>query len=258
MILVGTSGYSYEDWRGIFYPPDLPKNRFLEFYADRFAAVEINYTYYRMPARRTLEAMARKTGGRLTFAVKLHGSMTHERTAGPADYQAFREACAPLAEAGVLGPVLAQFPYSFHADDANRDYLRRLREQLPDLDLIAEMRNSRWVRQSAFELLKELGIGWCNVDEPKLPGLMPRTAVATSPTGYVRFHGRNAEKWYQHERAEERYNYLYAEQELAEWRSDLESLEKLTRRTFVFTNNHFEAKAVKNALMIVDLLKNRS
>jgi uncharacterized protein YecE (DUF72 family) len=258
MFLVGTSGYSYDDWRGIFYPADLPKNRYLDFYAARFAAVEINYTYYRMPARRTLETMAQKTGGKLNFAVKLHGSMTHERTAGPAEFLAFREACKPLSEAGVLGPLLAQFPFSFHANADNRDYLRRLREQLPDLDVVAEMRNAQWVRQGVFELLKELEIGWCNVDEPNLHGLMPRTAVATSPIGYVRFHGRNAEKWYQHERAEERYDYLYTEQELAEWRPGLESLDKLTRRTYVFTNNHFEAKAVKNAMMIVDLLKNRS
>lgn len=255
MILVGCSGYSYDDWRGHFYPPELPKNQFLAYYAQHFAAVEVNYTYYKMPAARTLEAMVKNSGGALQFAVKLHGSMTHERNAQPEDYRAFRDACRPMAEQGVLGALLAQFPYSFHDLPENRDYLRRLRDQLPDTNLVVELRNSRWIRQSTFEFLGEMNCGWCNVDEPQLPGLLPPTAVATSDTGYVRFHGRNAAKWFKHERPEERYDYLYSAEELNEWTPRLRTLQDRTKRTYVFTNNHFEAKAVKNALMIVELLK---
>jgi len=255
MIFVGCSGYSYDDWRGAFYPPDLPKTKFLQFYAQHFNAVEVNYTYYRMPAARTLDAMAKNSGGKLQFAIKLHASMTHERTARVEDYRAFREACRPLAEQERLGALLAQFPYSFHDLPANRDYLRRLRDCLPEENLVLEMRNARWIKQSTFELLSELKYGWCNVDEPPLQGLLPPTAVATSETGYVRFHGRNAAKWFHHQRPEERYDYLYAEEELREWAPRLRTLRDRTQRTFVFTNNHFEAKAVKNALMIVELLK---
>jgi len=255
MILVGTSGYSYDDWRGHFYPPELSKNKWLEFYAQHLPAVEINYTYYRPPAARTLAGMVERTRGKMNFAVKLHGSMTHERTAAPENYRAFLDACMPMREAGVLGTLLAQFPYSFHHNPANCDYLRRLREHLPDSDVVVEMRNARWVKQETFALLKELNFGWCNVDEPRLKGLLPPTAVATSDVGYVRFHGRNAEKWWQHERPEQRYDYLYTEAELAEWIPKLKQLEKLTKRTYAFTNNHFESKAVKNALMLIDLLK---
>jgi uncharacterized protein YecE (DUF72 family) len=257
MIYIGASGYSYDDWRGPFYPPDLPKNRFLEYYAAHFPAVEINYTYYRPPAARTTEAMVAKSGGQVHFAVKLHGSMTHERTAGVDDYRRFWEACEPMRAAAVFGALLAQFPYSFHATPENRDYLRRLRDHLPDADLVVEMRNARWVTQETFELCKELRFGWCNVDEPRLPGLMPVTAVATSPVGYVRFHGRNAAKWYRHEHAEERYNYLYNEDELREWVPRIRELNELTDRTYVFANNHFEGKAVKNAQMLMALLKSR-
>ncbi len=255
MILVGAAGYSYDDWRGHFYPAELPKNRFLEYYATQLPVVEINYTYYRPPTARTMQSMVQRTQGRLQFAVKLHSSMTHERDAGPEAYHAFVDACQPLAEAGALGALLAQFPYSFHQTAANRDYLRRLRELLPGQNLVVEMRNAEWVKQDVFAFLKETELGWCNVDEPRLRGLMPPTAVATAGVGYVRFHGRNAAQWYHHEQAHERYNYLYGEDELVEWVPRLRDLERLTRRTYVIMNNHFEGKAVTNALMLIRLLQ---
>jgi uncharacterized protein YecE (DUF72 family) len=255
VILVGAAGYSYDDWRGHFYPADLPKTKFLEYYAERLPAVEINYTYYQPPTRRTMEAMRARTKGRLHFAVKLHGSMTHDRTAAPEAYGEFVAACAPLAEAGVLGALLAQFPFSFHATGESCDYLRRLRDQLPGQDVVVEMRNAAWVKQETFDLLKELNFGWCNVDEPRLRGLMPPTALATSDVGYVRFHGRNAAKWFQHEHAYERYDYLYSEDELREWVPRIRQIANLTKRTYVFTNNHFESKAAINALMLITLLR---
>lgn len=255
MILVGASGYSYDDWRGHFYPADLPKTKFLEYYAQHLPAVEINYTYYRSPSHRTMEAMRAKTNGRVQFAVKLHQSMTHQRDAAPEAYREFTDACAPLSEAGVLGGLLAQFPYSFHATAENRDYLRRLRDLLPGQDVVVEMRHAAWVRQETFEFLKTANLGWCNVDEPRLSGLMPATAVATSDVGYVRFHGRNAAKWFHHEQAFERYDYLYTEGELVEWVPRIKQLAGITRRTYVFLNNHFEGKAVANAVMLMRLLK---
>ncbi len=255
MIYVGTSGFSYDDWRGHFYPADLPKNQFLTYYAQRLNALEVNFTYYRMPTARTMAGLADKSEGRVNFVVKLHGAMTHERTAAPEDYRAFLEACAPLCEQNHLGALLAQFPFSFHCNEANRDYLKNLRERLGESDVVVEMRNARWLKQETFELLKDLRFGWCNVDEPQLKGLLPPTAVATSDIGYVRFHGRNAQKWFQHKHAYERYNYLYTQDELAEWTPKIKMLENLTKRTYAFTNNHFEAKAVTNALMLLDLLR---
>lgn len=255
MIYVGTSGFSYDDWREHFYPAELNKNQFLTYYAQRLGALEINYTYYRKPTARTMAGLAEKSGGRLNFVVKLHGSMTHERTASPDDYRAFLDACTPLRDGDHLGALLAQFPYSFHYNEANRDYLKRLRDHMGDNDVIVEMRNARWVKQDTFALLKDLNFGWCNVDEPPLKGLLPPTSVATSDIGYVRFHGRNAQQWFEHEHAYERYNYLYTEAELTEWVPKIKMLEKLTKRTYAFTNNHFEAKAVTNALMLLDLLK---
>ena len=255
MIFIGASGYSYDDWRGHFYPPDLAKTKYLEYYALYLSAVELNFTYYKPPLANTMEQMVKRTKGKVHFAVKLHGSMTHERNAWPEDYKKFLEACKPLEQAGVLGAYLAQFPFSFHETPANRDYLRHLREYMEDRDVVAEMRNAKWLNPDALAVLRELSLGFCNVDEPQLEGLLPPTDIATSDIGYVRFHGRNAAQWWQQEKPEQRYNYLYTEAELREWVPRIKQLEKVTKRTYIFTNNHFESKAVKNALMLIDLLK---
>ena len=121
----------------------------------------------------------------------------------------------------------------------NRDYLRRLREGFGDLPVVVEFRHVALVNQPTFELLKELNLGFCSVDEPRLRGLMPPVAVATGPVAYVRFHGRNAAKWYNHEEAWERYNYTYRPEELQEWVPKLRQLDAEAPLTLVYFNNHF-------------------
>src|SRR5947209_15871083 len=143
--------------------------------------------------------------------------MMHAEEPQPEVFAAFRAALEPLQESGCLGCVLGQFPWSFRNTPENRDALRRFREELDAIPGVVEFRNSGWAQEETFVLLRELGLGYCCVDEPGLKGLMPRVAVATSPIGYVRFHGRNAAKWWHHEHAFERYDYLYTEDELAEW-----------------------------------------
>ncbi|MDP8255832.1 MAG: DUF72 domain-containing protein, partial [Candidatus Alcyoniella australis] len=249
MILVGTSGFSYEDWRGNFYPESLPKTEFLSFYSQHFNACEINYTYYAMPAARTMESLVRKSAGAVTFVVKAHRSMTHEGTADDAALAGFDAALEPLRAAGVLGGLLLQFPWSFRPKAQSRQHVERLAQRLKGNDLIVELRNAEWIEPPTFQWLRDLGLGFCCVDEPKLKGLVPPTAEATSNVGYVRFHGRNARKWWKHERPEERYDYLYKKAQLSEWVPKIKKLESKTDRTLVFTNNHYEAKAVQNAKM---------
>jgi uncharacterized protein YecE (DUF72 family) len=254
-ILVGTSGYSYDDWRGPFYPPGLAKTAFLAFYADHFPACEINYTYYRPPDARTMAALVRNSGGRLDLVVKAPAALTHERTGDPAPpARALREALAPVVEAGRLGGVLLQFPFSFHETDANRDYLRRLRELLPDLPLVVELRNARWVSEATFDLLRTSHLAWCNVDEPRLDGLLPPLGVVTAAPGYVRFHGRNAAKWWRHEHAHERYDYRYQDDELKEWLPRLGGIRRRADTTYAFFNNHFNGQAVDAARALRRLL----
>lgn len=254
-ILIGTSGFSYDDWRGHFYPPGIQKREMLPYYAESFQTVEVNSTYYALPHPATFVQMSAKVPPDFQFAVKAHKEMTH--SGGELNHEAFvtfRRALEPLIEQGQLGCVLAQFPWSFKPEPENRAYLEAFRSELPDVPVVVEFRNSGWVSDETLALLRELDLGFCCVDEPRLHGLMPRVALATSRIGYVRFHGRNAKKWWKHEQAYERYDYLYAEDELREWISKIEQLAESTDRLFVFFNNHYEGKAGENARMLAGLL----
>ena len=253
VISIGTSGFDYDDWRGFFYPADLAKRRFLEHYAMHFRAVELNFSYYRMPTARQIESMVERTGGEVTFAVKAHRSMTHDRDAANREHDAFAEALAPAREAGVLGAVLAQFPQSFHQTQENRLYLRRLADRIGP-PFVAEFRRADWSTHPILDWLSRTGVGYCCVDEPRIKGLMPPAAVATASPGYVRFHGRNAAKWYEHDQPHERYDYRYDRRELAEWIPRIREIEKGAGEVLVFFNNHFQAKAVDGAKALGQML----
>lgn len=252
MIRIGTSGFSYPDWVGPFYPPGLPAREHLTFYAREFHTVELNVTYYRMPDRRTVAGWAQRTSDRFLFAVKAFGGLTHDRAAP--DFAGFVAGLAPLAAAGKLGCVLAQFPHAFHPTPENRDYLKVLRDGLVDLPVVAEFRDAAWAGQETLALLRGLELGFCCVDEPRLPGLMPPLAAATGPVAYVRFHGRNAAKWYNHQEAWERYNYSYTAAELREWLPRLRQLDAAAPLTLIYFNNHYVGQAVRGARDLGQLL----
>ena len=253
-VYVGTSGYSYEDWVGPFYPDGTRKGDMLAYYARYFRAVEINFTYYRMPNARTMAAIAAKAAGRLLFAVKLVGELTHGDGRDPELVRDYLEALRPMAEQEVLGVILAQFPWSFKRTDEALAYLRWLAEAFEGYALAVEFRNREWDDPAVLETLRESGIAYVNVDEPNLKGLMRPSDYATSRVGYFRFHGRNSAKWWRHERAEERYDYLYARDELAEWIPRVKKVAGKTERTYVFTNNHPLGKAVENARQLMEML----
>jgi uncharacterized protein YecE (DUF72 family) len=252
MLRIGTSGFSYKDWLGPVYPAGLPARDQLAFYAREVSTVELNVTFYRVPDARTVAGWARKTPDDFVFAVKAYQGLTHERAAP--DFAGFVSALQPLIEAGKLGCVLAQFPYSFHPVPENREYLRRLRERLGGLPAVVEFRNAGWMAAATFELLRSLELGFCSVDEPQLKGLMPPVAVATGPVAYVRFHGRNAAKWYAHAEAWERYDYTYSTEELREWAPKLRELDAEAPLTLVYFNNHFRGQAVHGARDLGQLL----
>jgi len=252
-VLIGTSGYSYPDWKGPFYPAGLSDREMLPFYARRFPAVEINYTYYRMPSARTMAAIVAKAP-ELSFAVKLTGSITHEGKFSPRDADQFRDGVAPMVEAGVLGCLLAQFPWSFKYSQAALDFIGELAERLADLNLVAEFREAGWAVGGVYEALAALGLGFCNVDEPRLRGLMPPTDAVTSKIAYFRFHGRNAKNWWKHAEAAQRYNYLYSKQELEEWVPTIKKAAAKADKTYVFMNNHPLGQAVTNAQMLMEML----
>jgi uncharacterized protein YecE (DUF72 family) len=253
-IKVGTSGFSYPEWRGVFYPEKLPQGQMLVFYAQQFPAVEINSTYYHIPSVRNMAAMAARAEGRLEFAVKAHQDITHTRERLDDALPAFREAIRPLREARALGCLLLQFPFSFKSSQANVEFLRRVAGELDPDRVVVEFRHRSWTTEETFGLLRQLGAAYCCVDEPRLPNLPPPVVRATAPIAYVRFHGRNRQKWWSHAEAWERYDYLYSEAELREWVPKVRALAGAAETCYAFFNNHARGQAVTNARMLTQLL----
>ncbi|HEX7474461.1 MAG TPA: DUF72 domain-containing protein [Dehalococcoidales bacterium] len=254
MIYFGTSGFSYKDWVGVFYPAGLPQREWLSFYAREFKTCEINSTYYAIPSAATVQALANKTGPGFLFAIKASQEITHQRQDSAKTCEAFRQALQPMQETSKLGCILAQFPYSFDYNKDNWEYLARLRQNLEGLPLVIEFRNARWLKVDVFDWLRKQGIGFCSVDEPQLPNLLPPICEATSRIGYVRFHGRNKEKWWQPEQAYERYDYTYKPEELSEWVPKIEKLAAATDQTFVFANNHWRGQSVTTIRQLQKML----
>jgi uncharacterized protein YecE (DUF72 family) len=255
MIYVGTSGFKFEDWKGHFYPADLKEKDWLRYYGERFRALEVNSTYYRLVHPATFYHMANKVPDGFLFTVKAYRTLTHEPgSENEADFAAFMESLQPLVEAGKFGCVLAQFPTSFHNTPGSRQYLAELCDRLAGYPLVVEFRNREWVKEEVFGFLRERKIGWCAVDEPQFRSLMPPIVEATSPVGYVRFHGRNYQKWWSGN-SKERYDYLYSTAELLEWVPKIRKLAEQTDVVYVFMNNCFQAQAAKNAVEMRSLLE---
>jgi len=244
MIYLGTSGFSYNDWVGNFYPVGMPKWEWLTYYACEFNACEVNSTFYALPRPSSLQALAEKTGDSFLFSIKANQEMTHQREDNVPVFKAFCQVLEPIISAGKLGCILAQFPYSFGFNRRNWDYLELFKERLGELPVVIEFRNAGWLRSEVFDWLRRLDLGFCCVDEPRLPNLLPPVAEVTSKISYVRFHGRNSAKWWQHEQAYERYDYSYSPSELSEWVPKIRKLDSVTEKTFIFANNHWRGQAV--------------
>jgi len=261
-ILIGPAGWSYADWKGIVYPAQRAKGfHEAEFLAQFFDTIEINTTFYQ-PARPELcrhwvEQVA--ANPRFLYTAKLWQRFTHETgaNASAADAAAVREGFDILAEAGRLGAVLLQFPFSFHHTPENLAHLDALAKEFSTYPLVVEVRHSSWMLPPFFDWLREHHVGFCNIDQPVIGKSVKPTERATSRVGYVRLHGRRYDTWFSDDPTTptfERYNYLYNEEELAPWRDRIEKTASHAKTTFVITNNHFEGKSIVNALELIHLL----
>ena len=248
MFRVGTSGFSYADWKGFFYPKGISERDMLAFYADRYPMVEINSTYYNVPSAKNIRTMASKVPEDFEFVVKAHSSITHDREDPDRSLPPFLEAIEPIREADKLGCLLFQFPNSFRHSDANASFILGLRDALPrDWPSVVEFRHSSWLRGKMYEALTAMDLGFVNCDMPSIRGLMPPTDVVTSDIGYVRLHGRNAGAWYDHDQTWQRYDYLYSDQELTEWVPRLIDVARRARKTYIVFNNHPRGQSAENA-----------
>lgn len=273
-IRVGTSGWSYPSgsgtWNGIFYP--VPPGRQargakfdeLRFYAEHFDTVEINSTFYGIPAPSTSRGWAERTPPGFEFALKLyqkftHPQMFHKSTGqnpwdlGQKDVDQFKTALDPLASAGKLGPLLAQFPASFKNEPDTRAYLEWLLERFRGYQVAVELRHRSWSDQplDTLRLLDAYGAAWTQIDEPKFRLSIRQNLLPNVRTFYyLRLHGRNAAQWWSHDKAEDRYNYLYSADELKPFAEAAEAASRQVKKAYLYANNHFSAKSVANAAIL--------
>ncbi|MBN1232561.1 MAG: DUF72 domain-containing protein [Candidatus Coatesbacteria bacterium] len=249
-VSIGTSGYVYADWKEVFYPRGTKD--FLSYYQQFFKIVEINSTYYQEIDASFFKNIARKTRNDFSFAVKAYSTLTHKRDDFKRAAKKFKEALLPLSETDKLVSVLMQFPFSFRNEEKNVSYINRVHDELQGLPINIEFRNISWENEDVFNWLKGKNLGYCCVDVPDIENLPTRRSIVTSDIAYIRFHSRNAEKWYLG--AKERYDYLYSEEELNEWVPGIENMKRNSRKTIIFFNNCHAGQAVRNAQMLQSIL----
>jgi len=269
-IRIGTAGWSYKDWDGIFYPPGMQRRKQhpLEYLARFFDTTEINTSFYGPQKPEWAKLWCRKVAGvnkNFLFTAKLYRAFTHSpiavmeptsaATIRPTDEDEARtrEGLDAIASEGRLGALLIQFPVSFKNTSLNRDYLERLLRQFIEYPRVVEVRDSSWNNPATLAAFAQENVGFCNIDQPVLGRSLAPTEHVTSTIGYVRLHGRNYEHWFadqgsDSDRRNDRYNYLYSDHELEGWKERIESIAERAQATYVITNNHFESKAGVNAL----------
>jgi uncharacterized protein YecE (DUF72 family) len=283
-IRIGTAGWHYPTgagtWNGLFYPKPRPKDfDELTFYAQYFNLVEINTTFYGQPRADVAAQWVSRTPAGFQFAAKLYQQFTHPRLfrqrverdlakqlgttdlpdtaiealvrANQADLDEFRRGLEPLAVAGKLGPLVAQFPASFHDTPAARLHIAALCRAFHGYHLVFELRHRSWSDhvQDTRTLLDAFGASWAWIDEPKFRDSIrqPRITEIAGPIAYVRLHGRNAADWWRPAHRDDRYAYVYTREELTPMAEGLEAVAKRNFRVYAVLNNHPRAGAVANA-----------
>ncbi|MGB7865256.1 MAG: DUF72 domain-containing protein, partial [Candidatus Sulfotelmatobacter sp.] len=283
-IRIGTAGWSYKDWDGIFYPPGMQRRKQhpLEYLARFFDTTEINTSFYGPLKPELAKLWCRKVAAvnkNFLFTAKLYRAFTHsplavmEPTSAASirptdeDEARTREGLDALANEHMLGALLIQFPVSFKNTSLNREYLDRLLRQFIEYPRVVEVRHSSWNDSETLAAFAQKNVGFCNIDQPLLGRSLAPTEHVTGTIGYVRLHGRNYEHWFadqssadqgsDSDRRNDRYNYLYNERELAAWKERIQSVARRAQKTYVITNNHFESKAGVNALELKAMISGK-
>jgi uncharacterized protein YecE (DUF72 family) len=284
-VRVGTAGWSYPSgkgtWNGLFYPKTRSKragtDRFdeLRFYAEHFNTVEVNTTFYGQPRAEVTRGWAERTPAGFDFSLKLYQKFTHPKMFREAalktapgsdgalldllarvtqsDIDEFRSGIDPLASAGKVGALLAQFPPSFKDSPQARDYLVQLLRAFAEYPTAVELRHRSWSDSigDTVSLLNAFGAAWVQIDEPKFRFSIRQNYLPNVTSFYyMRLHGRNAAQWWKHDKSEDRYNYLYSAGELQEFSETAKAARELVKKSYLYTNNHFSSKSVVNAVML--------
>ena len=248
-IRVGPAGWSYPDWEKVVYPPHGSKFDHLAYLASFFDTIEINSPFYRIPPPTHAKSWIRRVADNpeFLFTTKVFRGFTHEKTGlVDADVAAFRNYLDPLMEANRLGAILLQFPWSFKNTPETHDQLTTLFRAFEGYPKALEVRHASFQNKAFVDFLEEHDVSWVNVDQPLFHDSVKPADAVTGPLAYVRFHGRNYEKWFAHEESWERYNYLYSKEELEPWVDRIRTMAR-SKDVFVVTNNHFRGQAIINA-----------
>lgn len=253
-VWIGTSGYSYPDWVGDFYPEGTRPERMLAVYARHFPIVELNFTFYRPPTRAMLVRLAEKAPPGFQFLVKLPQVISHDHR--PMEIPGFRDAVEGLEARGQLAGILAQFPQAMHCTRPDCDWVAMLGKELSHLRLAVEFRHKSWDRPGLPAWLAEQKLDLVAVDVPALPGLFPAGMTQSGSTIYARLHSRDASKWYQEGGA--RYDYDYSDEELSEWIDQLVERAEGTERALLMFNNCQRSQAATNARRMQSLMAERA
>jgi len=273
-IRIGTAGWSYKDWEGIFYPSGMSHRRIhpLEYLARFFDTAEINTSFYGPIKAEHAKLWCRKVAAvnpNFLFTAKLYRAFTHSpvavmeptsaATIRPTDEDEAltREGLDALANEGKLGALLIQFPISFKNTSLNREYLDRLLRQFIEYPRVVEVRDSSWNNPETLDSFGQKNVAFCNIDQPLLGKSLAPTEHVTAPIAYVRLHGRNYDQWFDSDNRNDRYNYLYKENEIEGWRERIENVAHKAQTTFVITNNHFESKAGVNAIELKSMISGK-
>ncbi len=256
MIIIGTSGYHFPDWTGTFYPKDISKDNWLQYYSERFPAVEINRTYYGLPKKETVQRWVDVTPEKFKFFIKVHQETTHQRQQNGEELTELFELLQPLSSSGKLQGLLAQFPASFHSGEKEIEYLQSLVKYVESTTLFVEFRHFSWDNDNSISLCDRLGFGWVAVDQPRIRGLSLSRPAVIGTTGYVRFHGRNSKTWYD-PKAGDRYDWEYSEKELNQWIPRLSAMAERAEKTYLFFNNCHAGQAIKSAMRMKQMLRDQ-
>jgi uncharacterized protein YecE (DUF72 family) len=228
--LIGTSGWHYDWWRERFYPPGLAKPKWLEFYAQHFATVELNNSFYHLPSERAFANWRDSSPEGFVFTVKVSRFITHIKKLRNAEEALTNFISRAEGLGRKLGPLLYQLPPNMKRND---ELLSRFLSLLPkDLEHVFEFRNESWLDEGIFQLLREYNAGFCIFDMPSLTTPL----VATADFAYIRFHGSAG-----------LYSSCYSNEELKDWASKISTLSRGLKEVYIYFNNDAEGFAIKNA-----------
>ncbi|TFG28392.1 MAG: DUF72 domain-containing protein [Promethearchaeota archaeon] len=250
-VLIGTSGWSYDEWVGPFYPKSLKNKEYLLYYSKIFNSSEINTTFYNIPSRRVVEGWVKRTPSDFLFSAKIPKSITHDNKLDInnclEELELFLETMKPLIDSKKLLAFLIQLPPSFR----KAEHFNNLKEFIANwprdresggYNLVIEFRHKSWMDDDTFTYLKKNKLSYCTVIEPLLP---PRMDITNKDLAYVRFHGYGKKIWF---------DYFFNEEEIEKWAISVKNVIANSKKIGIYFNNHFSGYAAKNCLMMMSEL----